>query len=303
MIGFSFAQAADVIIRKSNENPKEGETVKLTLESDKYNLSNAKITWYVDGNESDSGVGRRTFSVLMQNQNPVQVISVSVQEEGLDDSQAQIILEISGEILLYEGYNSTVPLFYKGRSLPGKEGAMNVQLMSFKDGEITDFRPSQFSNVLYTWKINGQEKPELGGVHKAQNVLQTRVVDSGISVQILKQDENSGKESRLNIPLQQPEILMYKLSENKLTKTIVKDTEIGKSLNLSIEPFFFSTNNKYSTDLKYTWKINNQENSISTPWFISFSGTRSETVKINLDINNSQKITQKASRGFTYKVE
>lgn len=300
---FSFAQVPDILIKTSNESPREGESVKLTLDSSKYNLNNANITWYVDGNELDQGVGRKTFNVLMTNQNPVQVVTVTVTEEGLNEGQAQIILEISGEILLYEGYNSSVPLFYKGRSLPGREGSVNVQLLSFKDGEITDFKPSQYSNTLYTWKINGEEKQELSGTHKPQNILNSRVVDNSLRVEILKQTETSGKLTQINIPLQQPEILLYRESENKLSKTYQKETEVGKEINMTVEPFFFSTTNKYSNDLKYTWKINGLENSISTPWYVTFAGSRAEIVKLEISIANTRKITQTIAKAFNYRVE
>jgi hypothetical protein len=298
-----FAQAADLIIKKSNENPREGDTVKLSLESDKYNLNSAKITWYIDGNETDQGVGRRTFSVNMTNQNPVQVVSVVVQEDGLDDAQTQIILEISGEILLYEGYNSSVPLFYKGRSLPGKEGSANVQLFSFKDGEISDFKPTNYTNNNYLWRVNGEEKKDLSGTNRSQNILTGKVVDSNLNVQILKQNENSGKTLSLNIPIQANEVLVKRLSPDGLLESPIKNTEPGKSISLTIEPFFFSAKNKYSTDLQYTWKINDQENSVSTPWYVSFSGNQTEIVKIDLTIKNTKKIIQTGNAGFTYKVE
>lgn len=303
IMGFCFAQAADLIINTSNTSPKEGETVKLTLESDKYNLNNAKIIWYIDGNEEDAGVGRKTFSVTMQNQNPVQVISASVQEEGLEDSQAQIILEISGEILLYEGYNSQTPLFYKGRSLPAKEGSANVQLLSFKDGEITSFKPATFQRQNYIWKINGEEKNNLSGINKSQNILTGDVVDSNFSIQVLKQDENTVKNATLDFAFQNPEILLYRQSEDGLLKTLLKDEEVGKNLNIVIEPLFFTANNKYSTDLKYIWKINNLESTVTTPWYVAFSGVNKETVKINLNINNDKKITQKSTRAFVFRVE
>lgn len=300
---FSYAQVPDILIKSSNENPREGENVKLTLDSSKYNLNNANITWYVDGNELDQGVGRKTFNVLMTNQNPVQVVTVTVTEEGLNEGQAQIVLEISGEILLYEGYNSSVPLFYKGRSLPGREGSVNVQLLSFKDGEITDFKPSQYTSTLYTWKVNGEEKQELSGANKSQNIINTRVVDNSLRVEILKQNESSGKLTQINIPLQQLEVFLYRESDNKLSRTYQKETEVGKEINMIVEPFFFTTPNKYSTDLKYSWKINGLESSISTPWYVTFSGNRAETVRLEVNIANTRKITQNASKAFNYRVE
>jgi hypothetical protein len=302
-LNLTFAQVPDILIKTSNENPREGETVKFTLDSDKYNLSNAKITWYVDGNEMDQGVGRRTFSVVMTNQNPVQVVVVSVEENGLEGSQAQKIIEISGDILLYEGYNSVTPLFYKGRSLPGREGAANVQILSFKDGEITSFGPSVQGSFNYIWRVNGEEKKELGGINKSQNILNSRVVDNNLRVEILKQNENSGKNLSLNVPLQTTEALLKKISDNWLIKTNLQESERGKQLLIDVEPLFFSVKSKYSPDLKYTWKINNLESSVPNPWQILFTGDNKEVVKVNLYLKNSKKIIQDTSKSFTFKVE
>lgn len=297
----SFAQAADLFIKASNDSPKEGETVKLTLNSNKYDLNKANIIWYIDGNEEDSGVGRRTFSVLMTNKNPVQIIAVSVQEEGLNDAAIQVILQISEDVFLYEGYNSQTPLFYKGRSLPGKEGSANAQIISFKNGEIVSFNDNQ--NTNYIWKVNGEDRNSLTGISKTQNILNAGLIDDNLSVQVQMLSANTGKTLSLNVPLQTQEVLLYRQSEDKLLQRLITDTEATKSLNIKVEPFFFSTSNRYSNDLKYTWKINNIESSISTPWFVSFSGDKRETVKIDLDISNKNKITQKVKRSFNFKVE
>jgi hypothetical protein len=298
---YSSVFAEDLIFRQYPQNPKEGEEVKLTLESDKYNLGNAKITWIVDGSERDNGVGRRTFTLLVTNDKPAQVVVVRVEEEGLNDGSAQTIVELSSDFILYEGADSYTPPFYKGRALPAKEGRVRVVNLSFKDGVITGFKNADSAN--YTWKINGQDKNEYSGQNRILNTINTTVTDSSLNLQIMKLENGGTKISSSNISLKTPEVVLKRLDDKKLTKRNLKDTETGKELRVLVEPYFFSTESKESSNLKYIWKINNRENSISTPWIVLFSGKENESVKINLDLYQERKLSQEASRGFTYRVE
>ena len=98
-----FVFASDLTIRQFPESPREGEEVKLTLESDKYNLNIANITWSVDGQESDSGVGRKTLSLKAPTNGLAQIILAKVSQEGFNDDQIQKALEANTNFILYEG--------------------------------------------------------------------------------------------------------------------------------------------------------------------------------------------------------
>ncbi len=297
-----FVFASDLTIRQFPESPREGEEVKLTLESDKYNLNIANITWSVDGQESDSGVGRKTLSLKAPTNGLAQIILAKVSQEGFNDDQIQKALEANTNFILYEGVDSYVPSFYKGRRLPTKEGTVRAAFFSFKDGQISGF--NDFSKENYSWKINGEDKHEYSGTGKILNTMQTSIMDSSVNLKISKRDANQNiKSAETNIPLQKTEVLVYKTDEKKLLKQVLSDTETGKKIYLFVEPFFFSISNKKDTRLLYDWKINDVATKISTPWSVVFSGKERDSVKINLDIANKEKVTQENSRGFTFKVQ
>lgn len=297
-----FVFASDLTIRQFPESPREGEEVKLTLESDKYNLNIANITWSVDGQESDSGVGRKTLSLKAPTNGLAQIILAKVSQEGFNDDQIQKALEANTNFILYEGVDSYVPSFYKGRRLPTKEGTVRAAFFSFKDGQISGF--NDFSKENYSWKINGEDKHEYSGTGKILNTMQTSIMDSSVNLKISKRDANQNiKSAETNIPLQKTEVLVYKTDEKKLLKQVLSDTETGKKIYLFVEPFFFSISNKKDTILLYDWKINDVATKISTPWSVVFSGKERDSVKINLDIANKEKVTQENSRGFTFKVQ
>ncbi len=298
----NFVFASDLSIRQFPESPREGEELKLTLESDKYDLSVAHITWSVDGQQVDSGVGRKTLSIKAPTNGLAQIILANVSEEGFNDGQIQKAIEANTNFVLYEGVDSYVPSFYKGRKLPTKEGVVKAAFFSFKDGQITGFNSSFKEN--YSWRVNGEDKQEYSGQNKIINNIQTSVTDNSLNLKISKRDVNQNiKSADVNIPLQRTEVLVYKTDEKKLLKQVLSDTEIGKKIYLFVEPFFFSVSIKKDNRLIYDWKINDLTTKISTPWSVVFSGKERDSVKINLNLINNEKVTQENSRGFTFKVE
>lgn len=301
-VNFSLAFALDLSITQYPESPREGEEVKFTLQSDKYDLDTASTTWLVDGEVADSGIGRKTLSVKAPQNGLTQIIAVTVEQEGFNPGQAQKVLEANTNFILYEGVDSYVPSFYKGRRLPAKEGNVRAAFFSFKDGNISGLDSSDSAN--YVWKVNGEENTPLSGVNRIVNNILTRVTDDVLNLSVSKETANQApKIAEAVVPLQKTEVIVYKTDENKLLKQVLGDTETAKKIFLLVEPFFFSIPDKTSKDLVYTWKINDIESKISTPWSVVFSGKDRDSVQINLNIVNNKKITQENSRGFTFKVE
>ena len=302
LFAFNFCFADDVTITQYPDNPHEGQEIKLTLQSDKYDLNLANITWTIDGVEADSGIGRKTLTMNTSANSLGQVIVANITQDGFDPGQIQKVVEANTNFILYEGADSYVPSFYKGRRLPAKEGTVRAAIFSFQDGNIVGLDGGDNSN--YTWKVNGEEKKDLSGQNKIINNILSKVTDSSLDISVTKTDEKGSKKtSENNIPLQKTEVIIYKTDQQKLLKQVLGNTEIGKSIYLLVEPFFFSVPDKRDNNLLYTWKINDVETKISTPWSAVFTGKDQDSVKINLDLVNNQKITQENSRGFTFKVK
>ncbi len=301
-LSFSFTFADDLGISQFPDSPREGEEVKLTLSSDKYDLNKATITWSIDGVEVDSGVGRKTLTMRTTSSGLAQIILVNVEQEGFNPAQMQKVVEANTNFILYEGADSYVPSFYKGRRLPPREGTVRVAFFSFKDGDIVGLNNT--TPDTYTWRVNGEDRPALSGQNKIINNILTKVTDTALSLRIIKEDSNGSKKfTEATVPLQNSEIVLYKTDEKKLLKQLLSDTEVGRNIYLLVEPFFFSVPNKSSTILGYKWKLNDIETKVTLPWSVSFTGKDTESVKLNVEVINNQKITQDGSRGFTFKVQ
>jgi hypothetical protein len=302
LFSISTVSAQNVSVKQFPDSPREGEEVKLTLESDKYDLNIATVTWTVDGEEVDSGVGRKTLSIKASSNGLAQIILAKVEQEGFDPDQIQKVVEANTNFILYEGVDSYVPSFYKGRRLPTKEGTARAAFFSFKDGAIVGLTNS--STDTYSWKVNGEENAALSGQNKIINNIQSKVTDNVLSLRISKLDSKQNiKVAEATVPLQKTETIVYKTDEKKLLRQVLNDTEVGKKIFLLVEPFFFSVADKKDSKLLYDWKVNDVETKIATPWAVVFSGKERDSVRINLKLINNQKITQENSRGFTFKVE
>jgi hypothetical protein len=303
VLGFSnYCFAEDLTISQFPDNPREGQEVKMTLESDKYNLNKAEVTWLIDGAEYDKGVGRKTLILKAPNDGLSKIILVRVEEEGLSPYETQKVFEANTNFILFEGAESYVPSFYKGRRLPTKESTVRAAFFSFRNGEIVGLNNND--NETYTWIVNNQEKNNLSGKNKIINNLLTKVTDSQLNVRVIKEEESGSKKlSDLEIPLHNTDVVVYKTDEKKLIKQVLRETEVAKKIYLLVEPYFFSVPNKEAKDLVYTWKVNDVETKILTPWSVFFSGKEKDTVRVNLDVINNRKISEESSKGFILRIE
>lgn len=299
----SISHADDLNITQYPVSPRPGDQVTLTLQSDTYNLKLANISWTIDGQPVDSGIGRKTLTLTASQSGVGQVVAVNVTEDGYDPSATQIIVQPNTNFILYEGADSYVPSFYKGRRLPAKEGVVRAAFFSFYNGNIVGLDGTDNSN--YTWNVNGQDRSDLSGQNKIIDNLITKVTDNNLNIKVTKEDpQGNRKITETSVPLQNTDVVFYKTDEKKILKQVLADTEIGKKIYLLVEPFFYSVANKSDPALIYDWKINDVDTKTDTPWSVVFTGKNSgDDIKINLDITNEKKITQEDSKGFTFHVQ
>ncbi len=289
--------AADLFISKYPETPKEGEEVTLTLESSTYNLNKANIEWSVNGKIVDSGVGRKTLT----ERTPLggsKVVRVNITEEGQESINAETTIIANTSYIFYEGADSYVPAFYKGRRLPAQEGLVRAAVFEIDNGNVS----KNNSGKNYSWKINGQDSKESSGFGKTLNTLKGNIIDKSLSLKIkIEPDGLLAKLTDVFILLQKVEAIIYKTDEKNLVQNAVGQTENGREMYMSVEPYFFSVQNKRDNYLTYSWKINDNPVNITSPWFLKLSNKEKEITRIVLNIFQKNKLTQENDVGFTFK--
>ena len=155
----SAASPSSISVNIAPENPAPNENTEIILSSYSYNLDSVLISWSVDGKAVSSGIGKKSFSATAPEAGKQTTISASI---SLPDGTIQktIILRPAVMLLLWQGTDSYVPPFYRGKAMPGPGSEIKVVAMpEIKSGSQT-VNPR---NMVYTWKEDYTIMPAASG--------------------------------------------------------------------------------------------------------------------------------------------
>lgn len=238
----------------------------------------------------DEGVGRITFETSAGKVGKSVIVRVNVKNDIFEEGRDTIITP-NTTFILYEGVDSYVPPFYKGRSLPSKEGTVRMGAISFENSEISDFQNKKNN---YEWTINEKEPLSKEGENKIINKTTVSFVENNLNVKVRKSD-NFGKkisDSFNTIFVQDIDPVIYKTDPKALVKKEISINEKGNDFYLWVEPFFFTGESRYDKNLVYNWTIDGIEQSLKKPWFVNIKGIKDKASLVGLKILQNKKITQ-----------
>lgn len=281
----TFAQTAPLYLDQYPKQLKAEEDVFFTLKStEDFSLETTNIVWKIDGTIFDQGVGRTTFKTKTPKQNIQKTISATVEIPGQSPVFVSLPLRASPFILLYEGSQSVVPTFYKGRRLPGKEGSVRMGIIGASRGYTTDFT------------VNSTKASTQNGVTITNSRLTEKILNVFANI---RQSDNVLAQVEKTIPLQQPEIHLFR--ENKVSglQLPILGSENGGEIYVSVEPYFFSGENKYDKIMRFVWRLNNEVKNVTEPWFVKLTSNNKENLQVKVEVSQSEKITQRAEKLFT----
>lgn len=289
----------------SPQNPEPFQEVKITINSYREDLSRARVTWFVDAVEKNTGLGLDEFSVPAGKNGTRTTVKAVVTPFGGEPIEISKSFTPSIVDLIYEA-RSYVPPFYKGRALNPSQGLVVVTAIPElikTTGEKIDSR-----NIVYSWKKDGTPQPKSSGLSK--NTLtftgEIPVRDALIEVFVSSLDSTLSASKIIKITNEDPKIVFY---ENSPVYGLMTNRAIRSTVNMLVDefntvavPYFFSIGNIGSLDLEYIWKLDgqkveNQEQKNSLVFRQERSGSGSAA--ISLDINNKIRLFQSQSSGFT----
>ena len=155
------------------------------------------------------------------------------------------------------------PFDYQGRNLPAAGSKVTVNaIITTSNGDARNLKYSWFLGDIFQQNKSGYSKNEFyfyarGGPGSYQTVR----------LQIFNEDRTIFEEKTIQIPIVQPELIVY-LSDgnshfsNQTSK--VSTVLAGKTFSLVAKPYFFSINKL--TDLIFEWITNNQQPIISADY-------------------------------------
>ena len=118
----------DIALSLAPIYPSLNQNVNVTINSYTTDLNKAFISWLVNGKESISGVGKKSFSFNTENMTQ---ITVEAHIETPDGQSVVKTVSINpAEIdMLWEAPDSYAPPFYKGKKFVSQEGTFKVVAM------------------------------------------------------------------------------------------------------------------------------------------------------------------------------
>jgi hypothetical protein len=154
---------------------------------------------------------------------------------------------------------------YKGKAMPSSQSVIKVVAMpQVKAGTI-----ASPTSMTFAWQRNFNAYPDFSGYSKNSFLFQTSYLNAKEQISVKATDVSSGATGTQSITLTtgKPQILFYVYNP---LEGILYSHELGNIFSLEsseativAEPYFFSPLDPVSSDLKYSWKLNEQN--IATP--------------------------------------
>lgn len=195
----------------SNNNPKVGDDVTITLFSSSSNIEKNKIVWAVNENLELEGVGEKEFTVNIATTSPT---IVTVTTDDLDGRVAtrEITIEPADIDLIWETSGFS-PFFYDGKTYPSVGSDIIIQ--AFPEIYSTG-QKIPLEMLYFTWTYNNKIIEDQSGWSK--NSLRVTSADQTrtniINLTITDPDkEVSYLTKSLVIPNRGPEFLFYDADE------------------------------------------------------------------------------------------
>ncbi len=279
------------------DTPKPNEPFVVSLEAFSVPIDTSIISFYENGVliQKEQGVTQ----ALYKNNASKTIIRVIIETpEGRVMEKTKTIVPGSASIT-WQAMTNTPP-FYKGKALYVDESILHLYAV----GDIRDQNGNTLNpkSLVYTWDINGTVKGDQSGFGKNSLVLNDKFVRISINVKVTIKsiDGVSIATDRISIPIQKPQVLLYKIDPLYGIEWGNTLTNISLSLpELSVLAFPFNFSSVLS-NMQYQWSINNRETDVTSDTIVlrSDSNQNAETV-VRAQVRNTNALLQSSSSSFT----
>lgn len=257
-------QEGDVAAEIIPENPQPYQDVTITLKSYATDLNKAMIQWQSGANIVLSGYGKTSYSFKTLGPNTITVLDVTINIPGsIERITKRIAINPTEVELVWEGVDSYVPPFYRGKSFPSAEGLIKVVAIpnssTIKQGK---------GAITYTWKAGDNTVLGASGYSKDAYVFKNSELNDIERVTVTAEsiDGRYNAKNTIEIPITKPKILFYKKSPTEgilYNQALTNEAFISEDeVTIVAVPYFLALKGNESV-FTYSWKINGNE--IATP--------------------------------------
>lgn len=283
----------DIILIPSNPQPQTRTIAQVTTTGG--NINRASISWFLNGEALDSGVGRRQVEFIAPPAGTSAILSVQASLDGISGSTSFTV--IPGQVdILWESPNSYTPPFYKGKAIPSAMATLRVVAI-----------PSSLAprTISYQWERNDQVLQGVSGAGRNAITIKNTELVVTEDIKVSVDSSQFQGENRIQITPRSPSIVIYPKNEGFIDYTKGSNESFSltrESSIIRIEPYFFSLSSQNLADnLRFTYSFNDEgyvpegrvnEIEISNPDTGGVS-------RLQIEIESIREALQNASRRIT----
>jgi hypothetical protein len=241
----------------SPENPGPRTTVIVNLESGLIDLSQATISWYVDGKRvaaNGTSLPVPLGALGAQTDVSAQIITAEGSILGAETTITPTYVD-----LLYDT-SSYVPPFYQGRALPSAGSSLRVHAMAhFAKADGTEVKPA---DIIYTWKRDGQVLGALSGRGRDTLLTDSPYLFGSNTISVVAESSDGLFTGSASVAVNsvEPVLRLYEdhpLFGLRLGQALASTTQIAeREMTFALIPFFATVRSPADPSLQYEWSVN-----------------------------------------------
>lgn len=292
-------------VQISPQNPKPGETVRVTAESFLSDLSKATISWSVNGKVIERGIGKTAFSFQTGASGATTRLGILILTNDGEEIFKEYGFNPLGLTILWEADTYTPP-FYKGKPLATYQSRIRAIAVPDSANAKGAFDAGALS---YVWRQNGYAVSGASGFGKNSFTFTAprpyEQMKIGVSASPI--DNSASSEFNVSLPMAQPFILFYKddpLLGVRYEEPLGKEFNLAqKDLAIRAEPYFFSNERGDVSLFSSTWELNGKPvaNQSRTIALKNTEGVAAGSASLSFGMTGTRKTFQAASQSLRIK--
>ncbi|MDQ5962797.1 MAG: hypothetical protein QG653_604 [Patescibacteria group bacterium] len=281
----------------SPEYPKAYDSVTFRMQSYSFDVDLALITWRVNGEVVDSGLGKKTLTIKAGGTGEITSVEAKASISKTDSITLVYNLSPQSVDLVWEAIESQVPPFYEGKALPGEGAVVRVvALPSF----VENGRLVNPASVSYSWSVN--DAPLLSQSGAGKQTLTTRLdylADASVVDVVAKTISGGVARSRITIYPTATLPVFYQYDDIlglDRSYAITKRLETKKDISLKLVPYYLSKVESSDPGDTYMWSLDGLPIKTESPTLITLRPKENTygSKKLTVTMENSKRRLQQA---------
>lgn len=290
----------DVLLSLSPQYPAPYENVVIRAEHFLVDLDRAMITWTVNGNVVQEGIGQDNISISAGGAGETLSVTVTAEDPTGEVGTGEISFTPADIDIIWEAHTYTPP-FYKGKALNTSESRITLEAIPYFKDVSGNVIPS--SNILFEWSTEKGTDSQASGLGRTSYELNSDRVQTNKTITVTARtfDDTQYAQDRRVFISEVPEVYVYEqhpllgvLFNRALTDTFLI-REDAPEITLRAIPYFFSTSAGGNPGMQYNWIVDGQNAPGKTPLITLRKQGRSGRSQIDLAVDRLEYYFQKAT--------